>query len=88
MHVETYDIGNTVVCDICNEDFTNSEAKGGYLFGSKGVCPNCATGKWHQGVLKYQEQHFIRERARTGESFRDFVLRLRGGNNTITIRSF
>jgi hypothetical protein len=38
-----FDIGNTVVCDLCDENYTNSDAVGGFVFESKGVCPKCAS---------------------------------------------
>jgi hypothetical protein len=81
---QTIDIGNSVVCDLCNEDFTDSSETGGLMFQSKGVCPHC-TPRFLETVNKYHEEHFIRDEARENETFRDFILRHREGDNTITI---
>lgn len=81
------DIGDIVVCDSCNEDYTDSDAVGGFLFASNGICPKCAP-EYRADVEKYQEQEFIRAEARPGETFKSFVLRMRGGNNKIKISSW
>lgn len=39
---EVIDIGNVVLCDICNEDWTNREESGGVLLGNNAVCPDCS----------------------------------------------
>lgn len=36
------DIGDTVVCDLCNADYTESDVSGGALIGSYAACPECA----------------------------------------------
>ncbi len=78
------DIGETVLCDLCNADYTDSEAEGGILMGTFAICPTCAPG-------------IIRDAERTGEPlvrcpaqtrFKDWVLQLRGGRNTIEITVF
>jgi hypothetical protein len=86
MTVEVFDIGNSVVCEFCGQDYTNSDEKGGFIFESKGVCPRCAPS-FMSKVIGYNEQSFIRGSALPGEQFRDFILRSRGGNNTVTITS-
>jgi formylmethanofuran dehydrogenase subunit E len=86
-HVEVIDIGNQVVCDSCGEDYTNSEEKGGILFCSKGICPKC-TERWVEGAKRYGEERYIYNRAKEGESFKDFILRVRDGDNKITITTF
>jgi len=78
------DIGDRVRCDDCNKDFSDSEEVGGVLFGSKGYCPDCAP-KLLELARKYNEENYIRARAHPGESFRDFILRIRGGNNLVTV---
>ena len=72
---------------MCNEDFTNRNDEGGLLFGSYGCCPTCAK-RIEEDAIVYGEQHYIKERANPGESFRAFTLRLRGGNNTVHVRPF
>lgn len=70
--------GNTVLCDLCNKDYTNSEEKGGFLFSGMAVCPACAPSVM-KDVKKYKEQNFIRATAKEDETFRDFVCRVRRG---------
>lgn len=84
---EVIDIGNVVLCDICNRDYTNSDAKGGFLFESKAICPECAP-EFEAGVKKYHEEKYIRDRVRPDETFAQACLRWRGGDNTITIVSW
>ena len=78
------DIGDNVVCDSCNADFTNRNDEGGLLFESKGICPAC-TPEWEKSALHYGEEHLIRARAKPGQSFKDFILELRAGNNSVVI---
>ena len=73
---EPIDVGNIVVCDVCNDDYTDSDEKGGFLFRSYAYCPKCA--KKDTRTLKNMEK--------TEMTFSQFVLGLRGGNNTIQIR--
>lgn len=81
---EPVDIGDCVVCDVCSEDFTNSDEQGGFLFGSYGVCPVCAP-RFEANVHACGEGKYIRDRAEPGETFKAFVIRIREGNNTIMI---
>lgn len=82
--VETIDIGDSVVCDICNEDYTGSDEPGGFLFSLNGVCPKCAP-RFEKSAREFNEEGFITARALPGESFWHFILRMRGGDNTVTI---
>ena len=82
--VEEWDIGDTVVCDACSEDYTNSDATGGILFGSRAICPKCAP-QWEESAKRHGEERFIRDRAGPEEAFKAFCLRHRGGNNKIRI---
>lgn len=54
------DVGDQVICDICDKDWTDSPVSGGYLFGSYGVCPDCATGDFNKNVERHKEQNHIR----------------------------
>ena len=80
------DIGNIVVCDSCSEDYTDSDAEGGMLFDTKAICPACIQ-RWRDGAEEFGELAHIRAEASPGEKFREFVLRMRGGDNTITVRT-
>lgn len=76
--VITIDIGNKVVCDYCNKDYTDSDEVGGILFGSNAVCPIC-TPELLESIAKYKEEFYIKATANLNESFRDFVYRIRKG---------
>jgi hypothetical protein len=80
---EVINIGDTVICDFCNEDYTNSDKQGGMLYGSYGTCPECVP-RIEASAKKYQEEHLILERALPGETFKAFSLRMRKGDNAIT----
>lgn len=56
-----------VICDLCNADYSQEDDQGGVLVGSYALCPECAAK--HEGAVDDQ--------ARPGESFREFVLRIR-----------
>lgn len=86
-HKSEFDIGEIVICDLCGDDYTFSDAKGGILFGSKACCPNC-TPKIERDARHYGELHFIANRAKPDETFKAFVLRMRGGNNKVTVESW
>lgn len=82
-----FDIGNTVICDLCNKNYTDSLVEGGLQFGRKAVCPECAP-QLEADAKRYGEERFIGDRARPGETFAQACLRWRDGNNTITITVF
>lgn len=83
MNVEI-DMGENVVCDICGEDWTERTESGGFLFGSKAYCPDCAEDGLRR-IRGYHEEHMIRAYCPSDKSFKDWVLSLRGGDNTIKI---
>ncbi len=84
MKTTVLDIGDNVQCDWCNTDYTNSDEIGGFLFGSYGTCPHCADDI-ERRAKETNESQYIRERARPGETFKAFCLRMRGGDNTVRI---
>lgn len=77
-----FDIGEVVVCDFCNEDYTDSDEPGGFLFGSYGTCPKCVP-RIEIAAKHHNEEDLIRERALPGETFKAFSLRMRQGDNKI-----
>lgn len=87
MNEKIIDVGDTVLCDMCNGDYTDSDAEGGFMLMSNGVCPECAD-RVENSCRQYGEEKYITERARPGETFKAFILRMRGGNNTVRIMSF
>jgi hypothetical protein len=80
--IETKDVGETVVCDVCSEDWTNRTESGGFLFGTYAYCPDCAK-KRISGIINGGEARHIRAYCPKGMSFKDWVILLRGGDNTI-----
>lgn len=85
--INVIDIGEEVICDVCGEDFTDSDALGGILFGSYAYCPDCSPGLLDR-VKEYHEESHIKAVCPPGVTFREWVLQLRGGDNTIKISSF
>lgn len=69
------EMGDRVVCDYCNEDFTNSKLQGGFLFGSYATCPNCAP-RALRDAKKYGELNRITKTCPEGMTFKEFVLTL------------
>ena len=59
------DIGNIVVCDFCEEDYTESNAVGGILFGTYATCPKCVVRMMPAIIADGEEDH-IRTRANPG----------------------
>lgn len=83
---ETYrrELGRTVLCDDCNEDFTDRADSGGIVFQSKGLCPVCAP-IWISRAEEYNETYAIKARCPNGVSFADFIREYRGPNAAVTI---
>jgi hypothetical protein len=82
---EPVSIGNIVVCDACNRDFTDSEEWGGMIFGGYAYCPAC-TAKHLPSIRELGEEHFIQATCPSGQSFADFVRAWRGPNPVISVR--
>ena len=85
---EAIDIGPIVVCDSCNEDYTTSKAKGGFIFGSYAYCPEC-TPRMLENIKKYGEEEYIVAMAKPGQSFGDFIREYRSnhGGDVIKVTS-
>ena len=77
-------LGDTVLCDLCNEDYTDSSESGGFIFGSTAYCPPCAT-KSLPTIHEYDEEGYISAYCPEDQSFSDFVRAYRGGEGTIRI---
>lgn len=89
-HKEVIEIGDSVLCDLCNGDYTESDETGGFIFGSNAVCPACSP-RVMEGIKKYNEEDYIHAKAEEGEKFGDFVRnyrRTRGGGDQIIIESW
>lgn len=68
MELWQINIGDTVVCDFCNEDYTESLVAGGLIVGGYAVCPKC------ERPSMLADADYV---CRPGESFKNFVLRTR-----------
>ncbi len=67
------DIGDRVVCDNCNEEWTNRPESGGlYGFGSKAIGPCCAA-KIMESAKRYGEEKYIKAFCPPTKSFYDWV---------------
>lgn len=86
MSIKEFDVGDTVICDLCGGNFTKSDRQGGIIFMSKGVCPDC-TPHFLESVYSAGEETHIKAQCPTSMSFKDFILKVRGGNNKIRILS-
>ena len=78
------DLGRTVVCDICDKDWTDKTKSGGFIFGSKAYCPECALRSL-KSIMAYGEGKYIKAHCPSGVSFADFVRGWRGDKNYIKI---
>ncbi len=87
MKEEIREIGESVVCDFCDADYSKRDESGGLLFQSKAACPVCAPGI-EASAKKYGEERFIKSRCPAGISFREWVLSLRNGNNSVRTLTF
>lgn len=85
MSIETIDMGDRVICDMCGEEWTGRPESGGFLFGSKATCPTCGPAL-ERDIVRSAEEH-VRARCPAGVPFATWVLSLRGGDNTIRILS-
>lgn len=81
---QTIEIGDHVVCDLCNADWTGKPDRGGFLFGSKAVGP-CCEASFRETVRKHDEEWYIKAECPPDMSFAEWCIELRGGNNTIRI---
>lgn len=85
--VSKIDIGDSVCCDGCNKEWRGIETTGGFLFGSYAYCPDCVP-RMMRIIREVNEEHLIREHCPEGMSYHAWVMRLRDGNNTITVSTY
>lgn len=69
--IDSIDIGDDVVCDSCNDDFTRSDEVGGVSIGSYAVCPRCAP-RWTKNLNAEEMKSVILPGV--GQTFRSFVV--------------
>jgi hypothetical protein len=80
---EKIPVGRTVLCDVCDKDWTDRPEPGGFLFGSYAYCPDCAV-QGLRDIRKHREEHRIVALCGS-ESFADFVRRMRGPDAFIRV---
>jgi len=78
------DMEDTVICDQCGKDYTNSDMRGGFIFGSHAYCPVCAKESIER-IKSYGEEGYIKAYCPDNMSFKDFVVNYRGDNNKIKL---
>lgn len=78
------EVGNVVICDLCDRDYTKSKEKGGFIWDAKAVCPKCAK-VWLKRIKQFKEENKISAFCPTDMSFADFVIRYRGKDAKIII---
>lgn len=81
---EKVPVGRDVVCDVCDEDWTDRPESGGFVFGSYGTCPDCAPESMAR-IRHFREERFIRATCPEGKSFADFIRELRGPDAYIRV---
>jgi hypothetical protein len=86
-HIEFIDIGNMVICDLCNADFTESKEVGGLVLDGSAVCPICQPDM-EAAVKKHREEDHVDARCPDGVEFREFILKYRNGADYIAIETW
>jgi hypothetical protein len=77
-------IGRLVICDSCNEDWTDRPETGGLLFGSYAVCPDCQP-EWEKNIKASKEEAYIHGFCPKDKSFGDWVRNMRGPDAGISV---
>lgn len=77
-------IGDLVVCDGCDVDYSTSNEHGGFLMQSKAICPVCAP-EWLKLLKECNEEHFIVAHCPAGQSFADWIRSLRPDDAAIKV---
>lgn len=67
-----FSIGDRVLCDLCDKDFTNSEESGGFQFQSKAICPDCEVD-FLDRIRLFNETHLIGKFCPENMPFADWV---------------
>ena len=70
---------NRICCDLCGEDYTNRKKKGGMIFNVYAACPECLL-TLRDAIKEQGEEELIRANAIKGESFCEFITRIRKYN--------
>jgi len=66
------DVGDSVICDLCGKDWTGVETSGGFMFGAKAICPDCAP-KIEASAVECGEGHLIDSRCPPNMNHDDWI---------------
>lgn len=75
-NVINVDVGDNVLCDYCNTDYTNSRRSGGFMFCSSAICPECAENTLNT-IKRHKEMGSIKSFCPDGISFADYIRSIR-----------
>ena len=82
------DLEDVAICDSCaTEYYSDSEEKGGILFGSYAYCPLCVP-RMMETIKQYNEESHIKAKCPANMTYFDWVMKLRNGNHKIIVHSF
>lgn len=76
MTEEVINIGDEVLCDLCNTSYKDVMLSGGAIVGSYAICPKCFPDH-RKALARYGELHHVKEHCPPGQSFWRFVLEYR-----------
>ena len=68
----TINPGRHVLCDLCNQNFSDRPELGGMIVGGYAVCPLCAPS-FEQELSRQNATYMIRARCPANTSFADFI---------------
>lgn len=77
-------MGDVVLCDYCDKEYTDSDETGGAMIGSYAVCPKCLP-KAIKSCKEYKETNIIHAVCPDNMSFKEFVYNIRHG---VTFKSY
>lgn len=77
-------ISNTVICDICDKDYSTSNKKGGFIFATNAVCPTCVPALLRD-IKMFGESNYIKAFCPADMSFKDFILKRRESKKSLQI---
>ena len=68
-------VGDSVICDLCGIDWTDTDTTGGFMLAGQAVCPQCAPGI-EERAIEEAEDDLIKDRCPTNMSFASWVLNI------------
>ena len=65
-------VGDSVICDLCGIDWTDTDTTGGFMLAGQAVCPQCAPGIEEKAIEEAEDDH-IKDRCPSNMSFAKWV---------------